>query len=233
MGLGERILIIQEDLEIIEILSMYLKKENYQVKIIQDYSGLQVIETFNPDLIILDTVLKGADGFALCTEIREITDVPILFFSYRDSDADKIQGFAVGADDYISKLTSPAEIVARVKAQLRRDRLRKFSKTPNRFIKYKGLGIDIETCTVHKDGKVVNLSSKELQLLILLAHNPDRIFSHEQLFQLVWNSPSFGDPRTVKVHINNLRKKIERDPSNPNFIITVRGLGYKFKSNEA
>jgi DNA-binding response OmpR family regulator len=164
-----------------------------------------------------------------------VTDVPVVFLSCRDEDIDKVMGLVAGGDDYITKPFSPRELVARVKAHLRRYRMVSAAKERGRpgSLRYDGLEIDLESCEVKVRGEPVYLSHKEFELLSLLAQNPDRVFSADELFEKLWKMQSFGDIRTVMVHISNLRKKIEQNPAAPSYVLTVRGAGYKFSGNQS
>jgi len=235
----ETILIVDDDNDIRKVLELYLCDAGYRVvEADHGYKVMDIFEQEKPDLIILDVMLPGLDGLEVCQMIRRRSDVPILFLSAKEDDVDKIVGLGVGGDDYISKPFSPSVLTAKVKAHLRRNRL--LDKTShskendsNRMpiISYPGLLIDQESYSVKANGKDIHLSTKEYQILCLLAANPDRVYSFEQLFRMVWGESSFGDHRTVMVHISNLRKKIETDPASPEFITTVRGIGYKFNSD--
>ncbi|MBS4202369.1 response regulator transcription factor [Bacillus sp. FJAT-49732] len=235
----ETILIVDDDDDIRKVLELYLCDAGYRViEADNGYTVMDIFEQEKPDLIILDVMLPGLDGLEVCQMIRRKSDVPILFLSAKEDDIDKIVGLGVGGDDYISKPFSPSVLTAKVKAHLRRNR--QFDKRVDAFdnsqsrkpiISYPGLVIDQESYSVKANGKDIHLSTKEYQILCLLAANPNRVFSFEQLFQMIWGESSFGDHRTVMVHISNLRKKIEDDPTSPEFISTVRGIGYKFNSD--
>lgn len=231
---GERVLVVDDEPEISQLLTLYLTKEGYEVASATDgRQATDLIGREKVDLVILDVLLPGIDGIQVCTELRKMTDVPIIFLSCRDEDIDKVMGLVAGGDDYITKPFSPRELVARVKAHLRRYRMVSVAKekgTPV-SLKYCGLDIDLESCEVKVGEKPIYLSHKEFELLALLAQNPDRVFSADELFEKMWKMQSLGDIRTVMVHISNLRKKIERNPAAPEFILTVRGAGYKFNSS--
>lgn len=230
---GERVLIVDDEPEISELLSLYLTKEGYEVATALD--GRQALESIGKDkadLVILDVLLPGLDGIEVCTELRKVTDVPIIFLSCRGDDIDKVMGLVAGGDDYITKPFSPREIVARVKAHLRRYRMTAAAQQDGGpdVLRYRGLEIDLKGCVVRVQGEEVYLSHKEYEVLSLLARNPDRVFSADELFEKLWQMQSLGDIRTVMVHISNIRKKIEKNPAAPEYIITVRGAGYKFSS---
>ncbi|SET05763.1 DNA-binding response regulator, OmpR family, contains REC and winged-helix (wHTH) domain [Oceanobacillus limi] len=239
---SEVILLVDDDPDMREILRVYLQKNGYKVILAKDgIEAIEVLELHHPDLIILDVVMPKLDGFEVCQHIRKKSEVPILFLSSKEEDMDKILGLGVGGDDFISKTTSPAVIVAKIKAHLRRNRI--FPTTQNRDHKpvkkpsvlvYPGLEINLDSTTVKLNGTIVKLAAKEFQILSLLAQNPERVYSVEKLFELIWGEDSLGDYRTVMVHISNLRKKIEANPDEPMYIQTIRGIGYKFidKSKE-
>lgn len=230
----EKILIVDDEAEIAELIRLYLAKEGYQTMMAFDgYGAIESAKLAKPDLIILDIQLPDLDGFEVCLELRKMTKAPILFISCKSDDLDKILGLGVGGDDYMTKPFSPGEMVARVKAHLRRSRMQFEPADPEQDLQYGELTIDPKSFTVSLRGEPVQLSAKEYQLLLLLAKNPDRVYSLDQLFTQVWESPSIGDPRTVMVHISNIRKKIEDDPARPTYILTVRGGGYKFNGSSS
>lgn len=228
----ETVLIVDDEPEICELLELYLTTEGYRVICVHDdRQALTAVQEQDIDLIILDIRLPGKDGLELCHELRRMTHVPILFLSSKTSELDKIIGLSMGGDDYISKPFSPREVVARVKAHLRRQRLyENKEKDGNRELNFPGLKIDPLSRKVYVNESLITLSTKEFELLYILAKERKRTFSLDELFQLIWNGDSLGDTRTVMVHISNLRKKIESDPANPRYIITIRGKGYKFNS---
>ncbi|WEK54704.1 MAG: response regulator transcription factor [Candidatus Cohnella colombiensis] len=224
------ILVVDDDREINELVHMSLSREGYRV--VSAYHGMDVlplVAEHNPDLIVLDVLLPGMDGFEICRELRRTSDIPILFASCKNEDIDKVLGLGLGGDDYIAKPFSPVELVARVKAHLRRSALRsKDVDDQSAILKYPGLTIDPITHTVLVEESAVALSAKEFKLLFQLAKNPNRIYKNDQLFSLLWDEQLIGDPHTVMVHVYNLRKKIESNPAKPRYILTIRGVGYKF-----
>lgn len=228
----DRILIVDDDPDIRNILELYLEKEGFKIITANEGSkAIHAIDTHSPDLIILDIMMPGLDGYETCQAIREKTDAPILFLSAKEDDFDKILGLRLGGDDYITKPFSPGVLVARIKAHLRRTRLthsKKEQEPVHTTLEFPGLFIDLDSCIVRVNGQIISLPAKEFQLLCLLGKNVEKVFSVEQLFQLIWGENSLGDNRTVMVHISNLRKKIEPDPTKPMYILTVRGIGYKF-----
>lgn len=221
----ERILIIDDEPEISELIRLYLMKEHYEVHTASDGSNLEErIRSCQPNLIIMDILLPGLNGLELCRNIRRWTNVPVIFVSCKSEDADKIFGLTVGGDDYITKPFSPGELVARVKAQLRRQSMLHQGLTLN----FGDLIVDLTAHEVRIAGHPVPLSATEFGLVARMAEQPGRAFSIDQLFDLIWGPDHMGDTRTVMVHISNLRKKIEADPASPRYIQTVRGVGYRF-----
>ena len=227
---GEKILIVDDDLEIRDIIRLYLSREGFQVFTAGDWqSAGSLVELEKPDLIILDVLLPELDGIELCLQLRRKTRAPILFLSCKGEEMDKIIGLTAGGDDYITKPFMPGELTARVKAHLRRSRLAGEEREHDQILEFAGLRIDLRSCEVIRDGRQVTLSAKEFALLSILAGHPNRVFPMEQLFQFAWkDQPLEGDARTVMVHISNLRKKIEAEPARPRYIRTVKGVGYKF-----
>ena len=225
-----RILIIEDELSIAELERDYLEVNGYVSDIATTgEEGLQKAITNTYSLILLDLMLPGIDGFELCKQLRETLDIPILMVTARKEDIDKIRGFDRGADDYIVKPFNPNELVARVKAHISRyDRLTNLGKKQI-DIQIKGLIIHSESRRVLLNGKEKTFTAKEFDLLKFLATNPNIVFSKDHLFERVWGYDSIGDTTTVTVHIRKIRGKIEEDPSNPLFIETIWGVGYRFK----
>ncbi|MFA9558547.1 response regulator transcription factor [Evansella sp. AB-rgal1] len=222
-----KVLIVEDDPDIRELTSLYLRKKGFDVfTAANGYSALTIVNDNLPEIILLDILLPGMEGYELCKKIRNITNVPILFLSCKREACDKIKGFEVGADDYITKPFDLAELEARIKVHLRRSP--NVSNPKGKIFTCEHLEINLDSCDVIVDGKVISLYKKELQLLILLVENPNQVFSAEQLYNQIWGIDSLGDLKTVMVHISNLRRKIEKDPTKPKFIRTVRGFGYKF-----
>ncbi len=192
--------------------------------------GLREALAESYDLIILDLMLPGIDGFEICKKIRENKNVPILMVSAKKDDIDKIRGLGLGADDYMTKPFSPSELVARVKAHLAQyERLVGGARPENNIIEIRGLKIDKTARRVWVDGKEKQFTTKEFDLLTFLAENPNHVFSKDELFRRVWNMDSVGDIATVTVHIKKIREKVEYDTSNPQYIETIWGVGYRFK----
>lgn len=227
----KKILIIEDDSSIAELERDYMAINGYSVDIeVSGDTGLQTALSLDYDLIILDLMLPRVDGFEICRQLRTFKDIPILMVSARKEDIDKIRGLGLGADDYIIKPFSPGELVARVKAHLARyERLRGNREPQNDEISIRGLNIDKTSHRVYINKAEVSLTAKEFDLLVLLASNPNRVFSKTELFERIWGMDSLGDIATVTVHIGKLREKIELVPSNPQYIETIWGVGYRFK----
>lgn len=224
----EIVLIVDEDIQLRELIYSHLEKERFHVFITGNgYQALEIVRKINPDLILLEVLLSGLDGFEVCYELRKITNCPILFLSSKTGNMDKILGLTIGGDDYITKPFNKDELIARIKAHLRRNRMVTQEIQKEELLKFDNLVINLSTCTVTLNGSLVNLSTKEFQMLSLFAKHPNKVFSLDNLYSEIWHLDSIGDPRTVMVHISNLRKKIETNPNHPQFIQTVRGLGYK------
>ncbi|WP_010651341.1 response regulator transcription factor [Oceanobacillus massiliensis] len=227
---NETILVVEDDADIRHLLQLYLRQDYHVIVAGTGNEALEFFHSDAPALILLDILLPGMDGLAVCREIRTYSEeVPILFLSSRSEYEDRIYGLEAGADDYIIKPFDPGEVLARVKAHLRRKEI-SFKKAYENASKMKlgELEIDMDTYIVLRNGEPVQLYAKEIQLLFFLIQNPNQVFSNIQLYEHIWGEDKFGDYKTVKVHISNIRKKLEKNPANPEFIITVRGFGYKF-----
>ncbi len=224
------ILIIEDDADIAEIERDYLELGGFSVTVRSDgESGLDEAKNGKYDLVLLDLMLPGKDGFTVCRELRAVSDVLILMVTARHEDVDKIRGFGFGADDYVEKPFSPSVLVARVKAHLSRmERMRPRAATSNAVLSFGRLSLNTETHRLYRDGAEIPLKNKEYELLCFLMRHPDRIFGREDLYEHIWGLESMGDNITVAVHINRLREKIEDDPQNPRFLQTVWGAGYRF-----
>ena len=227
----KKILIVEDEISIAELERDYLEIDGFYVDIIRDGSdGLRLALNEDYDLVILDLMLPVVDGFEICRQLRTATNIPILMVSARKEDIDKIRGLGLGADDYITKPFSPGELVARVKAHLARyERLLGNSHQKNDLINIRGLSIDKAARRVFINNVEVNLTNKEFELLVFLASNPNRVYSKDDLFERIWGMDSMGDLATITVHIGRLRDKIEPVPSNPQYIETIWGVGYRFK----
>lgn len=227
----KKILIIEDDTSIAEIERDFLEIDGFETTIATDgIEGLKQAFSEKFDLILLDLMLPGMDGYEICRKIRGKTDVPILMVTARIEDADKIRGFGLGADDYIAKPFSPTELVARVKANLAQyERLTTGSVVKSEEVQVGPVRINRLTHRVYINNHELEFKNKEYELLLFLISNPDIVFSKEQLYERIWGMDAIGDLKTVAVHINRLREKIEKDPQNPVHIQTVWGSGYRFK----
>jgi DNA-binding response OmpR family regulator len=231
-GSEAAILVVDDEREITDLITLYLQREGFTVHISDNgEDALRIAETLIPDLILLDVSLGGMDGIDVCRSLRSgvCADVPILFLSCKSEDRDIIRGLSEGGDDYITKPFSPSQLVARIKAHIRRRRTRERNTEDQAVtLSFPGLEIDFRRLEVRLEGEHVSLSAKEFELLSVLARQPNRVFPLEELYRRVWQSDSIGDTRTLMVHISNLRKKMEIDPSRPRWVQTVRGFGYRF-----
>ena len=237
-----KVLIVEDELSIAELEKDYLELSSFEVEIETDgQQGLEKALKNDFDMIILDIMLPGVDGFEICKQIREAKEIPILMVSARKEDIDKIRGLGLGADDYMTKPFSPSELVARVKAHINRyESLTEKSSektAKNETIEVGDLKIDRTARRVFVRGEEKNLTSKEFDLLYFLAKNPNHVFPKEELFQRIWDvgpigeNGMVGDIATVTVHIKKIREKIEQDTSNPEYIETIWGVGYRFRAN--
>ncbi|WP_299095033.1 response regulator transcription factor [uncultured Metabacillus sp.] len=226
----KKILIIEDDPSIGELQRHYLVINGFDVELVESgKEGLEQALTIEYDLIIVDLMLPHVDGFEICRQVRAVKDIPILIVSAKKEDIDKIRGLGLGADDYVIKPFSPSELVARVKAHLARyERLSGNKQVDKKEISIRGLTIVETSRRVYVNDKEVNLTAKEFELLTFLAKHPNRVFSKEELFDIIWGQDLAGDITTVTVHIRKIRGKIEIDPANPQFIETVWGAGYRF-----
>lgn len=226
-----RILIIEDDREIAEIERDYLELDGIEADISGDgVSGLEKALSGGYDLILLDLMLPGLDGFSVCRRLREKLDIPILMVTARTQDVDKIRGLGFGADDYIEKPFSPAVLVARVKANLSQYRRLRPQPAESAVLTAGPVSIDTEAHAASVRGKPLTLTNKEYELLLFLARHPNQVFGREDLYELIWGLESMGDNITVAVHINRLREKIEEDPAKPQLIQTVWGVGYRLNT---
>ncbi len=225
----EHIQIIEDELEIAELIKDYLEDEGFQVTIsLNGIEGLNTFQNERPDIVILDLMLPGMDGFEVCRLIRKDSEIPVLILSSKNTDMDKVLALGIGADDYVTKPFSPIELVARIKAHLRRQNKASASPQSNHILTFGNLKIDLSAYTVHVGDTIVNMTNKEFELLKLLAQNPNQVLTKEQIISAVWGNNYYGDDNTIPVHIRKVREKIEDDPSDPKFILTVWGVGYRF-----
>lgn len=221
-----KVLVVDDDQNVLELVKLYGEREGFEVVGINDGAlAMQAFDRENPDVVILDIMLPGKDGISLCRELRAVRMIPIIMLTAKGEEADRVLGLEMGADDYISKPFSPRELVARIKAVLRRTQTT-FDNITNWNIEYTGLEIQADTRKVLVDNKEVELTPKEFDLLYHLAVNPRRVFTREELLTAVWGYDYFGDRRTVDVHIRRLRTKLECLPHE--YLTTVWGVGYQF-----
>lgn len=226
-----KILIIEDEEAIADLEKDYLELSDFEVTIENTGDvGLKTALNGDFDLIILDLMLPGIDGFEVCKKIREEKNVPILMVSAKKDDIDKIRGLGLGADDYMTKPFSPSELVARVKAHMARyDRLVGSNQKNNDIVEIRGIRIDKTARRVYVDGEEKGFTTKEFDLLTFLAENPNHVYTKEELFREIWDMDSIGDIATVTVHIKKIREKIEFDTAKPQYIETIWGVGYRFK----
>jgi phosphate regulon transcriptional regulator PhoB len=228
---ARRIVIIEDEQDIIDLVLYNLRKEGFEAEgFLRGREGLADLARRPADLVLLDIMLPDTDGLELCKQLRRDTrlkDLPVIFLTARGEEIDRVLGLELGADDYVVKPFSPRELVARIKAVLRR---REPPAAQQEVVETDGLRLDSRTHEVEVRGEMVALSSLEFRLLHFLASNPRRIFSRDRLLDEVWGSEKFVTPRTVDVHVRRLREKIEEDPSHPAYLQTVRGVGYRFST---
>lgn len=223
-----RILIVEDELDLANIIKDYLEKELYEVEICTEGDkAIEIFDKFKPSLVILDLMLPGMNGYEICKNIRIKSTIPILILSAKIDEFDKVKGLNLGADDYITKPFRPRELLARVNAQLRRSQV--FNKEILEIIDIENIRVYTKEYKVEKNGRDLDLSRNEFELLVFLSENPRQVFSREQLYERIWGFDSYGDLNTVTVTINRLRQKIEDNPKNPKYILTVWGVGYKFE----
>ena len=227
----ESILVVDDEEDLLELVRYNLSKEGYDVSCVTSgEEGLQVVTTKAPQLVILDLMLPGKDGYDVCKEIRQVSNVPIIMLTAKDSEVDKVVGLELGADDYVTKPYSSRELVARIHAVLRRNGDTGFSSDGGHVLVAGPVRMDTERHQVSVNSVTVNFPLKEFELLEFLMRNSGRVVTRMQLIDRVWGSDYVGDTKTLDVHIKRLRAKIEMDPANPSLIQTVRGLGYKMES---
>ena len=226
-NVGPLVLVVEDDPEIAALMRDYLEADGFRVNIAPDAEQASEALRMAPDCVLLDVMLPGRSGFELCREIRAVSDMPVLFLSARGGDADKIRGLGLGADDYIVKSASAAEVIARVKAVLRRSGARRGLSR----LRFGRLEVDLAAHEVTVADRPVRMTAREFELLRDLVQHPRQVFSREHLFELVWGS--YGDRSAVSVYISRLREKIEDDPTDPRYIVTVWGAGYRFDDHVA
>lgn len=232
----EKILVVDDEKPINKLVCSYLAKEQFSA--FSAYNGRQALDILrqeNPDLIILDIMLPDTDGTDLCLELRKISNAPIIFLSCKTQEIDKIIALSVGGDDYMTKPFMPGELVARVKAHLRRQNTltaQTLQTQDSSLYEFEGLTVDLDAHELFVDGQPVSVTTKEFEILKLLIENPRKVFSAQQIFETIWKTNCMeNDARTVMVYISTLRKKLEARPDSPKYIISVRGVGYKFNQS--
>ena len=229
MSITQNILVVDDEETIREVVRRYLEREGFSVQEAADgYEALDAIRINSPDLIVLDLMLPGIDGLSLTQHIRQDRHIPIIMLTAKGEASDRIRGLDMGADDYIAKPFSPQEVVSRIRAVLRRSGADNTSNSGN-SLEFQDLNIDPTSRAVTLKDKKITLTAKEFDLLYFFASNPRQVFSRVQLLDKVWGDELYTDPSTVTVHIRRLREKIENNPSNPEYLLTVWGVGYKFE----
>lgn len=226
-----KVLIVEDEVAIADLEKDYLELSGFEVEVANDgLVGLQKAMEEDYNLLILDLMLPGMDGFEICRKIRDEKNTPIIMVSAKKDDIDKIRGLGLGADDYMTKPFSPSELVARVKAHLARyERLIGSAAEINKVIEIRGLKIDTTARRVWVNGEEKPFTTKEFDLLTFLASHPNHVYTKDELFSEIWDMESIGDIATVTVHIKKIREKVEMDTSNPQYIETIWGVGYRFK----
>jgi two-component system response regulator VicR len=228
--MAEKILVVDDEEPIADILEFNLKKDGYQVELAFDgEQALAKAQSFQPDLVVLDIMLPKLDGWQVCQRLRQHSTVPIIMLTAKDEETDKVLGLELGADDYVTKPFSPRELLARIRALLRRVQSYKIQDGNMVQLSFGDLSIDLESYEVQKRDQVIDLTVREFELLKFLALSPGRVFSRETLLEKVWGYDFYGDIRTVDVTVRRLREKIEDDPGNPVYVQTKRGIGYYFR----
>jgi len=220
------ILIVEDDLAVRDVVQIALEREGFSVDAVSD--GEAALKRFRSagafDLVLLDLMLPGIDGISLCQELRKSSDVPVVMLTARDGERSVVLGLEVGADDYVTKPVSPLEIVSRVRAHLRRRRV----DAPDQKLEFPGLMMDLLRRQVWVGDKRVDLTAAEFEVLKSLAAHPGWVYSRQQIMEQLWEGEFYGEVRTADVHVRNIRRKIEADPKHPRYVLTVRGMGYKF-----
>lgn len=231
--MGQTVLVVDDEQNIVNIIAFNLKKEGYEVLTAGDgEEAVEIVEKHQPDLILLDIMMPKMDGYEACRKIREKYNIPIIMLTARAEELDKVLGLEMGADDYVTKPFGTRELIARVKANLRRSVVKNEPAVEKgNILKFGKLEIDLDKFEARKDGKVLELTYREFELLKFLAQNLRQVFSRETLLEKVWGYEYYGDVRTVDVTVRRLREKIEDNPGKPEYIITKRGVGYSFGVN--
>lgn len=230
--MGQRVLVVDDEAAIVELVSYNLTREGFDVLVSADGAeAVRMARRESPDLVILDVMLPSMSGLDVCRQLRRETEIPIILLTARKDEVDRVLGLELGADDYVTKPFSPRELVARVKAILRRSRGRDEDAGDVHEISRTGLTVDPDRREASLDGKTLHLTFTEFELLHILAKNPGRAFTRDDLLMRVWGQDFYGDARTVDVHVRHLREKLMEDLQTPRFIETVRGVGYRFRES--
>ena len=231
--MAQKILVVDDERSIADILAFNLKKEGYEAIVANDgRAGLEKVFSEKPDLILLDVMMPEMDGFEVCKKVREKLNTPIIMLTARAEELDKVLGLELGADDYVTKPFSVRELMARVKANLRKKAAaEEEEKESGNVLTFKDIEIDLDKYEVRKRGEVLELTLREFELIKFLAMNKSQIFSRETLLEKVWDYEYYGDLRTVDVTVRRLREKLEDEPSKPDYVMTKRGVGYYFKKD--
>jgi two-component system response regulator RegX3 len=226
--MSPRILLVDDESDILDPVSYTLEREGFEVKAVEDGATALELARGEPfDVVVLDIMLPGMSGIDVCRTLRSESDVPIVMLTARDDEVDRVLGLELGADDYVTKPFSSAELVSRIRAILRRRELDRESR-PGSELRISGVHVDLARHEVDVDGREVSLTPSEFRLLLLLAEEPGRVFTRSQIMEHLWQTPYVGDTRACDAHVANLRRKIERDPVHPERVVTVREVGYKF-----
>jgi two-component system, OmpR family, alkaline phosphatase synthesis response regulator PhoP len=228
-----KVLIVEDEESLVKLIKGYLEREGFQVMAATDgQAGLDLARQEGPDVAILDVMLPGLDGFEVCRRLRQFSNAYVIMLTARAEEVDKLVGLAVGADDYVTKPFSPRELVARIRAMLRRPRGGPVADEISVVLRFGDLAIDQGRHEVLRGDRLVNLTPLEYRLLVTLATNAGFVFTRERLFQRVWGYDSLGDDHALDVHVGSLRRKIEDDPAKPRWVRTVRGVGYRFEGSQ-
>ena len=227
---NQRVLVVDDDKNICEIVRLYLDKEGFEVVIANDgQTAIDLFKQKTPSVVVLDVMLPKMDGFQVCREIRRVSNIPIIMLTAKDEDMDKIMGLEYGADDYITKPFNILEVKARMKAILRRSGKKQVPVKQSNVMEVNGMKVELDSRRVFVGGKELNLTAKEFDLLELLMAHPNKVYSRNELLSTIWGDSYPGDARTVDVHVRRLREKIEANPGEPVYIHTKWGVGYFFK----
>lgn len=223
---GKKVLVVDDEESLLEVIAYALQDGGFEVKTATDTAQAALImDDFQPHLLILDVMLPGQSGLEFCQQIRRTSNIPIIILSAKTDEVDKVLGLELGADDYVIKPFSPRELVSRVRAQLRR--MQSQTRHPSTLIEVKDLRINTESHQAFLKDKLIHLTNSEFQILLLLAKSSGKVFSRTAILNYLWGGGFVGDERTVDVHVHNLREKLEEDPQQPQYLFTVRGLGYR------